>query len=83
MGEGLKRARAAARATRTKPKNIQWIVSGRATYSGATCVVHAVDRAEALKKANAGDYIGSIDIEGAEMVDWEFRIAEYDCDDSE
>jgi len=63
-----------------KPENIQWIVSGRCTFSGAICVVHAKDRAEALRKANAADNLDGIDTEGAEMVDWEFGIAEPDVE---
>jgi hypothetical protein len=66
---------------KNKPENIEWIVSGRVAYSGATCTVHAKDRAEALAKANAGDIIGGIDLDGAEMVDYEFRIATPNVED--
>lgn len=61
-----------------QPENIQWIVSGRAVFSGASCVVHAKTRAEAIKKANAGDTIDGIDTAAAEMVEWEPEIAEPD-----
>lgn len=64
-----------------EPKNIQWAVHGRVTYGGALCIVHAPNRAEAIRKANAGEFIGEIDTEGAEAVDWTFGSAEPDLDD--
>lgn len=68
-------------AKKTLPENIQYIVRGCATFSGATCVVHAKDRTEALLKANAGDHIGGIDTACAELADWKFTAAEPDTDD--
>ncbi len=70
-------------AKKKQPQNIEWVVSGRVTYRGATCIVHAKDRAEAVRKANDGDSIDGIDTQAAEMVDWEFGTAEPSVDDSE
>lgn len=64
-----------------QPENIEWIVSGRVTYSGATCIVHAKDRDEAKRIAQAGHFIGEIDIDGASLCDWDFRIAEPNVSD--
>lgn len=68
---------------KTEPKNVQWAVTGRVTYGGAICIVHAPDRAEAIRKANAGEFLGEIDVDGAEAVDWDFKNATADtsvCD---
>jgi hypothetical protein len=45
----------------------------RATFSGCFATVSARDYEEAFKKANAGDFQDGIDINGAELVDFEIR----------
>lgn len=63
-----------------KPKNIEWVVSGSAKLRGVTAIVHAVDQSEAVKKANAGDFIGAIEYDGAELVDYDFDLAQHGTD---
>lgn len=62
------------------PKNVEWIVSGTAKFRGVSATVHAPDRQEAIRKANAGQYFGGIEIECAELVDYEFNLAEVGID---
>lgn len=64
------------------PKNVEWIVSGVAKLRGVTTTVHAIDRQEAIRKANAGEHIGGIDYETAELVDYDFNLAEAGVDQS-
>jgi hypothetical protein len=66
---------------RKEPKNIEFIVTGRVIHSGATCIVHAKDRVEAIRKANTGKYLGGIEINGAQLCDWHFKKAEPNVDD--
>lgn len=66
-----------------KSKNIEWVVTGNVTLHGATCIVHAKDRNEAISKANALDNIGGIDTACAEVADCDFTGCEPNVDDSE
>lgn len=63
-----------------KPKNIEWIVTGDAKLRGITTIVHAPDRQEAIRKANAGEFIGDIDLDVGELVDYDFDLAEANSD---
>lgn len=63
-----------------EPKNIEWIVSGTAKLRGVSTTVHAVDRQEAIRKANAGEYIGGIDLDVGELVDYDFDLAEMNAE---
>lgn len=67
-------------AKKKEPENIQWIVTGRVTFREASCVVHAKDRDEAIRKANALDNIDGVDTRGAELCDCDFRHAEADVE---
>lgn len=58
-----------------QPKNIEWIVTGSAKLRGVTAVVHAIDQREAVKKANAGEWIDGVEYDGAELVDYDFDFA--------
>lgn len=60
-----------------KPKNIEWIVTGTAKLNCVTTTVRAVDRKEAIRKANAGENIGGIDFDVREL---KFKFAETDID---
>lgn len=62
------------------PKNAEWIVTGSAKLRGVTTVVHAVDRQDAIRKANAGEFIGGIDLDVGELVDYDFDLAEAGSD---
>lgn len=64
----------------SESKNIEWIVSGTAKLRGVSVTVHAVDRQEAIRKANAGEYIGGIDLDVGELVDYDFDFAEAGTD---
>lgn len=64
-----------------EPKNIEWIVTGTAKLRGITTTVHAVDRQDAIRKANAGEFIGGIDLETGELVDYDFSLAEAGTED--
>ena len=66
--------------TKKKPQLIEFIVTGNAKLRGVTTTVHAYDRQEAIRKANAGEYIGGIDLDVGEMVDYDFHLAEPNCD---
>ena len=59
-----------------KPKNIEWIVTGRAELVGATCIVHAKDRFEAMKLANEGKKIGEVEYEQASVANFKASRAE-------
>lgn len=59
-----------------KPKNIEWVVTGTVTLHGASCIVHAPSRAEAIRKANDLDNIGGIDTASAEVADCNFNACE-------
>jgi hypothetical protein len=59
-----------------RPKNIEWIVTGRAVLDGATCIVHAETRHEAIAKATKGENIGDVEFECASVADFEARRAE-------
>lgn len=63
-----------------EPKNAEWIVTGTAKLRGIVATVHAVDRQEAIKKANAGEFIGGIELDVGELVDYEFDLAEAGAD---
>lgn len=58
------------------PKNIEWIVTGRAQVIGATCIVHAVSRDEAMRKANEDKIIGEIEFECGSIADFRAARAE-------
>lgn len=59
-----------------EPRNVEWVVTGRAVFSGATCIVHAKTREEAIAKATSGDCIGEIEIDCAELSDFSGSRAE-------
>lgn len=59
-----------------EPQNIEWIVTGRVVLTGATCIVHAKDRAEAIAKATRGENIGVIEWECASVADFTGSRAE-------
>lgn len=65
---------------KAKDQPIQFIVTGRATLSGVSCIVQAKDRVEAISKANAADFLEGIDPESGEIVDWEFDHATPNCE---
>lgn len=68
-------------AKKQQPKNIEWIVTGRAVLSGATCIVHAETREEAIAKATRGEGIGEIEYDGASVADFSGSRAEPNtCD---
>lgn len=64
-----------------KPKNIEWIVTGRAEFVGATCIVHAETREEAIAKATKGENVGEIEIDCASLADFHGSRAEPNVDD--
>jgi hypothetical protein len=68
-------------AKKKEPQNIEWIVTGRAVLVGATCIVHAKDRAEAIAKATKGDNIGEIEYECASVADFSGSRAEPNVSD--
>lgn len=59
-----------------KNKDIEWIVSGTAKLRGVKATVHAETHQEAVRKANCGGFIGGIDLDVGELVDFEFDLAE-------
>lgn len=59
----------------------EYIVSGTAKLRGVTCVVHAHSHQEAVQKANAGERIGDIEYDTAELVDYDFTLAEVGVED--
>jgi hypothetical protein len=59
-----------------KPKNIEWIVTGRVVLDGATCIVHAETRAEAIAKATRGENVGEVEWDCASVADFSGRRAE-------
>ncbi len=64
-----------------KPKNIEWVVTGRVVLDGAFCIVHAETREEAIAKATRGENIGEIEWDCASVVDFSGRRAEPNTDD--
>jgi hypothetical protein len=64
-----------------KPKNIEWIVTGRAQFVGASCIVHAMSREEAMQKATNGAHFGEIDFDGASLTDFRAARAEPNVGD--
>lgn len=67
--------------SKKQPKNVEWIVTGRVVLVGATCIVHAKDRAEAITKATRGENIGDIEFEGASVADFTGTRAEANTDE--
>jgi len=59
----------------------EYVVSGTGKLRGITCTVHAHDRQEAVRKANAGEIIGEIEYDGAELADYDFTLAEVSAED--
>ena len=68
-------------AKKKEPQNIEWIVTGRAEFVGATCIVHAKTREEAIAKASKGENIGEIEIDCASLADFRSARAEPNVDD--
>ncbi len=68
-------------ANKKEPENVEWVVTGRAVFDGATCIVHAKTRQEAIAKATSGDCIGEIEINCASLVDFTHSRAESNVDD--
>lgn len=64
-----------------EPKNIEWIVTGRAELVGATCIVHAPTREEAMQAANAGHEIGEMEYECASVASFKASRAEPNTDE--
>lgn len=63
-------------------ENIEWIVTGRAEYVGAYCIVHAKTRAEAMAKAERGEELGEFELEGASLANFKSARAEPNvCDE--
>ena len=56
-----------------QPAEIEWIVTGRAVLDGATCIVRAKDRAEAIAKATS---MGEVEFDGASVADFTGKRAE-------
>lgn len=69
--------------SKRKPQNIEWVVTGSVTLHGASCIVHAKDRDEAIAKANALDNIGGIDTSVAEVADCDFTKCEANVGDDD
>ena len=67
--------------TKRVTKKIEWIVSGKVTFSGATCLVHARNRQEAIQRANDLENIDGIETSCAEVEDVDFGIAEPNVDE--
>lgn len=67
---------AKAKAKQKTPENIEWVVTGRAIFIGATCIVHAKTREEAVAKATSGDCIGEVEIDCASLGDFSGARAE-------
>lgn len=64
-----------------QPENIEWIVTGRAVLDGATCIVHAKTREEAIAKASKGEGLGEYEYECASVADFSGSRAEPNtCD---
>lgn len=60
-----------------KPKDIDWIVTGRAELVGATCTVRAPTREEAMRRAEAGhEEVGEIEFDGASVANFTAARAE-------
>jgi hypothetical protein len=59
----------------------EYIVTGTAKLRGVACIVHAHDRQEAIKKANAGEHVGEMEYDTAECADWDFTLAEVNVED--
>ena len=68
---------------RKEPENIEWIVTGRAVFVGATCIVHATTRQEAILKATKGEIIGDVEINCASLADFSGSQAEANVGDSD
>jgi len=66
--------------SKKKPQLIEFVVTGDAKLRGVTAIVHAHDRQEAIKKANAGEVFEGIDLGVGELVDFDFHLAEPNCD---
>jgi hypothetical protein len=68
-------------AKKKEPQNVEWIVTGRAQFVGATCIVHAKTRDEAMAKAMKGENIGKVEIDCASLADFKSARAEPNiCD---
>jgi hypothetical protein len=68
-------------AKKNESENIEWIVTGRVVLTGATCIVHARTRNEAIAKATQGQNIGEIEWGGASVADFSGNRAEPNvCD---
>lgn len=63
-------------ARKKEPESIEWIVTGRALMIGATCIVHARTRTEAIAKAATGETIGEVELDGASVADFSGSRAE-------
>jgi hypothetical protein len=46
-----------------KKQPVEWIVTGRVVLIGATCIVLAKTREEAMKKALKGEYVDGVELE--------------------
>lgn len=66
----------------TEPKNIEWVVTGSVKLNGATVIVQAANHRDAVEKANAGQFIGNVEWDGAELADYHFHLAEANNSDS-
>lgn len=71
-----------AMAKKKQPENVEWIVTMNVETRGSTAIVHAKDKDEALRKANAMEIIGELDHSGAETVDWKATHVEANTDQS-
>ena len=69
-------------AKKKEPENIEWVVTGRAVFVGATCIVHAKTREEAIAMATKGECIGEIEIDGASLSDFSGSRAEANVEQS-
>lgn len=57
--------------------SIEWLVTGRAVFVGATLIVKAKTRQEAMDKANRGENtVREVEIDCASLADFEARRAE-------
>jgi hypothetical protein len=78
--DGKEQREGGVMAKKKTPKNVEWIVTGRVVLDGATCIVHAETRQEAIAKATSGQYIGEIEWDGASLTDFSARRAEANID---